>query len=119
VLRILALVRRTMNAFGDRRKPMIATEVSWTSARGIPGAHFDWDTTEAGQARNVGRVVLLLAAHRRALRLSAFYYYTWVADETDRSYDWNFAGLFRVVGGQTIAKPAFAAFKRAVLTIER
>lgn len=118
VIEILRRNRQTMNAHGDRLKPMLAGELGWASARGVPGAHFSWDTTPAGQARNVTRLLPLLAANRRALRLAAFYYYTWVGDESIRNYDWNFAGLERVQNGQVVRKPAFAAFTRAALSIE-
>lgn len=119
VVRILGAVRRTMNRFGDARKPLLDTELSWTTAHGTPGGVFDWDTTPAGQARNVAAIVPLLAAHRRALGLAGFFYYTWVDDESNTHSDWNFAGLLRVVGGQAVPKPALSAFTRAALAIER
>jgi len=118
VVRILRLVRRVMDAHGDAAKQLMATEVGWTSAQGVPGAHFDWDTSEAGQARDVARLLPLLAADRRSLRLAAFYYYTWIGDESQRGYDFNFAGLFKVQNGQAVPKPAYWAFKRAARAIE-
>jgi hypothetical protein len=117
VMRILELARRTMNAAGDRLKPLLATEVGWPSARGQPGAHWDWDTTETGQARKVAALLPLLAADRKALRLRGFYYYTWVSDHT-LGNDWNYAGLLQLVAGQAVPKPALAAFTRAARALE-
>lgn len=118
VIEILRRVRRTMNAFGDRRKPLVATEVSWTSARGAHQGGAPWDTTEAGQAHRIARLMPLLAANRRALGLAGFDYYTWVGDETAAGSDWNWAGLLRVQNSQAIAKPALAVFTRQALALE-
>jgi hypothetical protein len=117
VIRILQLARKAMNAAGDRRKPMIVSETGWPSARGQPGTHWDWDTNEAGQARNLSALLPLLAANRSALRLRGFYYYTWVSDPT-LGNDWNYAGLLELKHGQPVAKPALAAFTRAAAALE-
>jgi hypothetical protein len=118
VMSILSRVRKVMNAAGDRRKPMVITELSWTSAHGVPGSHFDWDTTPAGQARDISAVLPLLAADRARLRLQGFDYYTWIGNESQRNSDWNFAGLFRDVLGRGQAKPAYRAFLQAVHALE-
>ncbi len=123
VVTILEKVRAVMARFGDRRKPIIASEVSWPSAKGQAVTLFENATTEAGQAKKTGQTVRLLARDRKKLRLQAFYYYTWVANETQpgaRVDPFNFAGLFRFINGQgTTVKPAYAAFVSAVRAIER
>ncbi len=118
VITILTLVRRTVDGFGDSRKPLIASEVGWTSAVGHPCRLFDWDTTEIGQARKVAALVPMLAANRKRLRLLGFYYYTWMGDESQVTYDFNFAGLLRFQGGLVSAKPALGAFASAALALE-
>jgi hypothetical protein len=121
VIRFLHLVRRAMNRLGDRRKPLLDTEISWPSSLGKALEHFDWDTTEAGQARDVAAVMPLLARNRNALRLRAFYYYTWMGEEPASSFnDFTYAGLLAYQSdGAIVPKPALAAYKRAALKIER
>lgn len=121
-VKILRLNRAVMNAHGDRRKPMLATELSWPSARGVAHTNFENSTTEAGQAQKVAQAVRLMARVRRSLHLLAFYYYTWITNETlpgARVDPFNFAGLFRFLDstGQS-AKPVFGTFTRSALGIE-
>jgi hypothetical protein len=121
VVQFLQFVRRAMNKSGDKRKPLLYTEMSWPSAQGQALEHFDWDTTEAGQARRISAVLPMLAAHRKALRLNAFYYYTWMTEEFQGAFDdFNFAGLVSYSpNGQVRDKPGLTAFQRAALKLER
>ena len=119
VLTFMHLMRRTMNRANDKLKPLIATEVSWPSAQGKSSDRFAFDTTEAGQARNLAAVMPLLAAQRAQLRLSGFYVYTWVGPESRRAEAFAFAGLLRYSDGAVSAKPALAAFRRQALALER
>ncbi len=93
VILYLRLVRRAMDRFKDRRKPLYATEVSWPSAVGDTKVHFDWDTTEAGQARNIAALLPMLGADRFSLGLQGFYYYNWMGVEDFGAPDFSFAGL--------------------------
>ena len=119
VILILTLVRQALNDVGERRTPLMATEVSFPSARGKSPQHFDWNTTEAGQARDVARLLPLLAAQRTRLNLIGFDYYTWMGDEYPGAPAFNFAGLLRWQSDGTVsAKPALSAFTRAALALE-
>jgi hypothetical protein len=118
VLTYMSLVRGAMSHFQDGTKPLIATEVSWPSAQGKSRNHFDFDTTEAGQARNIAAVMPLLAAQRTQLRLMAFYIYTWVGAEAKHAQAFQYAGLLRYANGAVTAKPALAAFRRQALALE-
>jgi hypothetical protein len=120
VLQFLRLVRRAINRHGDRTKPLFYTEMSWPTSVGQSFETFDWDTTEAGQARDIATVVPMLAKHRQALGLRAFYYYTWMDAGTPGAFsDFDFAGLSTVQpDGTVVDKPGLAAFKRAALKIE-
>jgi arabinogalactan endo-1,4-beta-galactosidase len=120
VVEFLRLVRQAMTRHGDRRKPLLYTEMSWPSAKGQSLEQFDWDTTQSGQARDIASVVPMLAANRKALGLQGFYYYTWIAEEYKGAFnDFNFAGLVRYQPDQqVVVKPALAAFKRGALKIE-
>jgi polysaccharide biosynthesis protein PslG len=116
----LRFVRRALARLGGARKPLLASEISWPSALGAPVAHHDWDTSQRGQARDVAALLPMLAAARASLRLSGFYYYTWLSQEGAPANDFSYAGLLRYEPsrGQVIAKPALAAYRTAALRIE-
>lgn len=121
VITILTKVRQTMNAAGDKRKPMVADEISWPSSRGKTPHNngFDFATTEAGQARNIATLLPMLGRDRRALKLMAFYYYTWVGNERPNAQAFDYAGLLRYRSGTVTSKPALKAFTNAALALER
>ena len=75
--------------------------------------------TEAGQARNVGKLLPLLGRERAALHLLGFYYYTWAGDERHDAQSFDFAGLLRFKKGRFLSKPAFFVFRRDALALER
>jgi arabinogalactan endo-1,4-beta-galactosidase len=119
VIVFLQKVRAVMSRFGDRRKPLLASETGWQSSNGHAADNDCCQVTPKQQAAKIGQVLPLLAANRRSLGLLAFYYYTWVGDEFPHAPSFNFAGLFRFNGGNFAAKPAFGSFRRAALAIER
>ncbi len=123
VITILGKVRAVMNRFGDKRKPMLATEISWPSAKGKAKTLFENATTESGQAKKISQAVPLLAKNRKRLRLLGFYYYTWITNETlpgARDDPFNFAGLWKFINNVGPSpKPAYMAFVNAVHKIER
>jgi hypothetical protein len=118
VITYLKLVRRAMRSHHARTKPLLATELSWPSSKGRSFQHADFDTTEAGQARNVAGLLPRLGRWRRRLRLSGFYYYTWIGPEFSGAPEFNFAGLLKLRGDQVTSKPALGAFRRAALSLE-
>ncbi len=122
VITILGKVREVMNRFGDRRKSMMATEISWPSAKGKAKTLFENATTERGEAHKLSQAVALLARNRRRLKLQAFYWYTWITNETlpgARSDPFNFAGLWKFIDNVGPSpKPAYRAFVKAVHKIE-
>jgi hypothetical protein len=120
VITILEKVRAVMNASGDRRKPMLADEVSWPSSKGKTRhtEGFDFATTEAGQAKNIAALLPMLGRDRRKLRLLGFYYYDWAGTEQRNGNAFEFAGLFRWNSDNFVAKPAYFAFRRAALRLE-
>jgi hypothetical protein len=109
-----------MDRNGDHRKPVIADEISWPSAQGrTPDArHYDFATTESGQAKDVGAALSMLAAQRTHLGLGGVDYYTWVTSEARDGALFDFAGLIKDVGGTLTAKPVLAVFRRVALTLE-
>jgi hypothetical protein len=121
VITILGKIRQVMNRAGDRRKPILADEISWPSSLGHTRVTdgFDFATTRAGQARNLARLLPMLGRDRARLGLLGFDYYTWASVEQRGAEAFDFAGLFRVSLGRLIAKPAFFAFRHAALGLER
>lgn len=118
VIRTLELVRRTMRNRGDRRKPVVLTELGWPSSQG-KAKGFGFETTERNQARRLARVLPLLSRARTRLRLTGFYYYTWISRE-DPSEPFNYAGLRRLTSsGRSAPKPVFRTFRRGALRLER
>ena len=120
VITILSLVRQFMDQFGDAAKPLLADEVSWPSSQGqtTHNTGYDFATTEAGQARNLGKALPLLVANRRRLGIAGFYYYDWAGQDRAGFLAFDFAGLLHFGGGSFKAKPAYAVFKRDALAIE-
>jgi hypothetical protein len=121
VITILQKNRQVMDANGDTTKPILADEVSWPSSLGKTkhNVGLDFAVTEAGQARNVGKLLPLLGRERAALHLLGFYYYTWAGDERHDAQSFDFAGLLRFKKGRFLGKPAFFVFRRDALALER
>jgi hypothetical protein len=119
VITYLELVRRAANSHGNH-KPLLATELSWPSAKGKSPEHFTWNTTEKGQAKNISALLPLLAQHRANLNLVGFDYYTWMGEEAAHAPAFNFAGLLRFTAstGQITEKPALTSFHKGALALE-
>jgi polysaccharide biosynthesis protein PslG len=118
VIRFLQFVRGVMDQHGDRAKPLLATELSWPSSVGQGQVNYDFDTTPAGQARNLAMLLPLLNRNRAALGLAGFDWYTWIGAESRGASDFNFSGLLKVEDGVVTAKPALAVFSRDALALE-
>jgi hypothetical protein len=119
VIRYLQYTRRAANREGEKSKPLLATELSWPSAKGKSPQHYSWNTTEQGQAAKISALLPMLAAHRAPLNLAGFDYYTWMGAETRHAPAFSFAGLLRFdSAGQVVAKPALGAYRRGVLALE-
>lgn len=119
VISIIGKVRTVMNQAGDPNKPILADEISWPSSQGKTSkSEFDFATTESGQAHNIAQILPMLARDRVKDHLLGFEYYTWATVEIRNTNAFNFSGLFRISGGKFTAKPAYTAFRNAVLAME-
>jgi len=118
VMRFMLFVRHAMARFGDGAKPLMATEISWPSAKGKTKAKFDFITTPAGQARNISKLFPLIGSERLALHLTAVYWYTWMGQEDPGTGPFNFSGLLGFHHGKVTVKPALGAFTAAALALE-
>jgi hypothetical protein len=117
-LKIVRLNRDVMRRYGDARKPLMLTEVTWSSAEGHKVTILGWETTEAGQAKRLTAAFRLFVRERKALRIARVYWYTWLTNDggSPNSFDWS--GLRKVVDGTPEEKPALAAFRKLALPLE-
>ncbi|WDT94128.1 beta-galactosidase [Thermoleophilum album] len=76
---ILRRVRSVMNGAGDKRKPLLVTEITWPAGKGkVPRqARFYMEVTAKGQAQRMRAAFYRLAAWRKRLRLTHVQWYTW------------------------------------------
>ncbi len=118
VFTILAKGREVMARYGDRRKPLLVTELSWPSAKGKTLRTYGIETTERGQAAKLEQALPGLAARRRSLRLESVYWYTWLTEDRRDDYPFDYAGASTLEDGKVVRKPAFAALRRAALKLE-
>ena len=116
---ILKRDRRVMAAHGDRRKPLMVTELSWTAAKGKTHITYGNEQTASGQAQRLTAAYKMLAKLRKRLRIERAYWYTWASYDRDEFYPFDWAGLIKVKGKTTTEKPAFKAFRRTALEHER
>lgn len=69
----LRTLRRVMNAHGDRRAGMRATEIGWATG----GPRGSLQVGESGQAEAIRQCLRRLVASRRSLRMRGVVYYAW------------------------------------------
>jgi hypothetical protein len=119
VITILKKNRKVMKKYRDARKPMVATELTWSSAAGklTQDQYFGFEVDELHQAARVRVAYERLAAERKALHLVGAYWFSWM---TQDSGDWTFyyAGLRSIDQGPPRSKPALQAFKDTALALE-
>jgi Glycosyl hydrolase catalytic core len=119
VLTILRNVRDVMRRYGDRKKPLWVTELSWTSARGKAAWTYGNETTEPGQAKKLAEAFTLLAKNRSELKLQRVYWYTWLTLDSHPNYPFDYAGLSRLETDASITrKPAFDRLRKTALALE-
>jgi hypothetical protein len=115
VLKIVRLARGVMRRFGDARKPLVLTELSWSSGKGKSTFNYGWETTEAGQAQRIRQILPMLAGVRRRLHLQALYWYTWLSPPVGDDESFSYSGLRRLSSkGDPVSKPALRAFRAVV-----
>lgn len=116
VFEIVRRVRRVMRRAGDRRKPIILTELTWPAARGkVPKRRLlGLETTARGQVQRLRLAYRRLARERRRHGVTQAYWFTWAtpydddAPESDVSY--RFSGLVRGRNGVFTPMPVLRAY---------
>ena len=116
---ILQRDRKVMSRYGDSRKQLWVTELSWTSAKGKTTVNYGNEQTEKGQAKNLAAAYRMLAKYRGKLHIGRVYWYTWLSRDTQRDYPFDWAGLFRIRNGKLTAKPALKAFRQTAMSLQR
>jgi hypothetical protein len=117
VVRLAEYARREMRRFGDRRKPIWVTELSWPAAKGKTENTTGFETTDRGQAQRLGDGLRLLARARRRLGIERVFWYTWLSRE-DSPNSFDYSGLRRVRDGKVISVPALGAFQKAARRLQ-
>jgi hypothetical protein len=117
VVRLVEYARREMRRFGDGRKPVWVTELSWPAAKGKTKNTTGFETTDRGQASRLSDGLRLLARARTRLRIERVFWYTWLSRE-DSPNSFDYSGLRRVRDGQSVSVPALDAFRRSARRLE-
>ena len=120
VVKLARLARLEMRKAGDARKPLLLTELSWSSGKGKSTFNYGWETTEAGQAEKIRQVLPALAAERKRLGLAGLYWYTWLSRPVGGRDSFDYGGLRRVGGeGRSVDKPALRAWRDTISRLTR
>jgi hypothetical protein len=119
VVQILEHAREVMARYRDRKRPMIVSELSWTSAKGKAAYTYGNERTEAGQAKALAQGFNRMAKERRRLRIQGVYWYTWMTPDAHELIPFDYAGVVRLEkDGSVTQKPAFGAYRSTALALE-
>jgi polysaccharide biosynthesis protein PslG len=113
VLRILRYNRAVAKRYGDARKPMLVTELTWPSSLGkVKTRHIDLDRSERNQATLLDAAYRAIAARRGKLGIRAVYWSSWLTRDRSRDDVFDYVGLSTLRRNGTVRhKPAFYAYK--------
>ncbi|MBJ7244587.1 MAG: hypothetical protein JHD03_07230 [Solirubrobacteraceae bacterium] len=114
VLEIIRRSRVVMAKYGDASKPLIVSEVAWSSGRGLAKQKFGWETDERGQAAQLTSLMQALERKRKAYRLDGVAWATWLSPALGSPWSFDYSGLNRMVGDKVVSKPALTAFRNSV-----
>jgi hypothetical protein len=125
VISIVRRVRAAMRRRGDRRKPILLTELSWPAALGrLPSdAVTGLETTPRRQATLLRAGYNRLSRERRRLRISHAYWFAWatsyVTAPTPSPNDgFSFSGLLQEVNGSFFPLPLLRTYADVAATYQ-
>ena len=119
VVTIMQRVRKTMKQYGQGGLPMLATELSWPSAKGKTNVGQDIAVTPKQQAKNLTAVYKLLAKKRKSLHLQQAYWFTWLTYDKAHDNHFDYAGVLHLgANGSIKPKPAYKALGKVALGLE-
>jgi hypothetical protein len=116
VLEIVKRVRAQMRKHGDRRKPIILTELTWPAAIGkVPKRRLlGLETTARGQNARLKAAYNRLAAVRRRIGITQAYWFSWATEYDAKSslsdVSYRFTGLTRRRGNVFKAMPILRTY---------
>jgi hypothetical protein len=114
VMKIVKLARQEMRRSGDSTKPIVLSEISWSSGKGKSTFNYGWETTEKGQAQRIRQILPMLTRARRLYRIQSVYWYNWLSPPIGDDESFSYAGLRRISRGKPVSKPALKAFRTTV-----
>ena len=115
--RIIRRTRRVMRRFGDARKPLLISELTWPAGKDITTPQTEIETTDAGQARRLGEAFRLIASHRRSWHIRGVSWSTWATGYSWSTSQFDYTGLFRYEAGRLVAQPSYSAFVSTVAAL--
>jgi hypothetical protein len=118
VVRLVHYARRVMRRYGDRRKPIWVSELSWPAAKGKTKRVVGIETDDRSQARKLRQGLVRLAAARRLYGIERVFWYTWLSAEGGDLWS-NWSGLRRLRDGRIVSAPALRAFRATVRRLRR
>ena len=119
VVEIIERGRDVMRRYGDRKLPLMVTELSWTSAKGKAAFTYGNERTEAGQAKAARQGLRRMAKERRRLRILRVFWYTWMTRDRHENIPFDYAGLVRLENDESVTrKPSFGAYRSTALALE-
>ena len=113
---IIRRVRAQMRRRGDRRKPIVLTEMTWPAAKGkVPRrALLPFSTTTRGQKARLKAAYAKVISQRRRLGVTQAYWYTWATPYDRKSpasvQAFRYSGLTRLRNGSFKAMPILRTY---------
>jgi hypothetical protein len=126
-LEVIRRVRVQMNRRGDRRKPIVVTELTWPAAVGrVPSAALEQaaglGTTRRGQAQRLKAAYRGFARARRSLGVTQVHWYSWSSEYDNNSalsvMVFRYGGLNRYSGGVFSRMPILKTYANVAAKYE-
>ena len=106
-----------MRAYGDGKRPVWITELSFPAAKGKVDHPFGFETTQSGQVKRLKASLRSLAKQRRKLHVQRVFWYAWLTTE-NRTSSFSWSGLRRLRDGRIVSSPALPAFQSVAAQLE-
>ncbi len=114
-VRALKRFRAEMRRARHKRARLWVTEVAFPAAKGkTPSIFGQRQQTDAGMARNLGKLYSRLGRGRKPLALDRVYWYTWASRYGQNKSAFDFSGLVASEDGINVTtRPALDSYRRA------
>lgn len=111
-------VRAVLKANLDGSIPIVFTEYSWASSKGVtfPDPKMNYiSLTPTIQASNLGAAFDLFVRNRTKYGLAGAYWYSWATPNRGATSIWDYSGLRGFPNGTSVDKPALKTFRTKAL----